>query len=42
MDVILSSGEGRTLREMKCEEAARRGGLEARIAEIVRDHRDET
>src|SRR3989440_1376607 len=41
MDVVLSSGEGRTLREMKCEEAARRGGLEARIAEIVRDNRDE-
>src|SRR5881409_893245 len=41
MDVILSSGQGRTLREMKCEEAARRGGLEARIAEIVRDNRDE-
>src|SRR5438477_3860839 len=41
MDVVLSSGEGRTLREMKCEEAAARGGLEARIAEIVRDNRDE-
>ena len=41
MDVVLSSGEGRTLREMKCEEAARRGGLEARIAEIVRHNRDE-
>src|SRR5438309_3328421 len=41
MDVVLSSGEGRTLREMKCEEAAARGGLEARIAEMVRDNRDE-
>src|SRR5438128_443973 len=41
MDVVLSSGEGRTLREMKCEEAAARGGLEARIAEIVRHNRDE-
>src|SRR3989454_11168229 len=41
MDVVLSSGEGRTLREMKCEEAGRRGGVEARIAEIVRDNRDE-
>src|SRR5256714_4047841 len=41
MDVVLSSGERRTLREMKCEEAAARGGLEARIAEIVRDNRDE-
>ncbi len=41
MDVVLSSGEGRTLREMKCEEAAARGGLEARIAELVRDNRGE-
>src|SRR5881296_1196509 len=41
MDVILSSGEGRTLREMKCEEAIARGGLEGRIAEIARANRDE-
>src|SRR5437016_13624900 len=41
MDVVLASGEGRTLREMKCEEAAGRGGLEAGIAEIVRQNRDE-
>src|SRR5438876_11104530 len=41
MDVVLSSGEGRTLREMKFEEAQLRGNLEARIAEIVRDHRGE-
>src|SRR5438552_17456201 len=41
MDVVLSSGEGRTLREMKCEEAAARGGLEGRIADIVRMNEDE-
>jgi FAD/FMN-containing dehydrogenase/Fe-S oxidoreductase len=41
MDVILSSGEGRTLREMKFDEAARRGGIEGRIAEIVQVNRDE-
>src|SRR5438094_9658430 len=35
MDVVLSSGEGRTLREMKCEEAVTRGWLEGRIADIV-------
>src|SRR5213083_917829 len=35
MDVVLSSGEGRTLREMKFEEAALRGDLEGRIADIV-------
>src|SRR5207244_13301608 len=34
-------GEGRTLREMKCEEAAARGGLEGRIADIVHANRDE-
>src|SRR5207245_2795127 len=31
MDVVLASGEGRTLRDMKCEEAVARGGLEGRI-----------
>src|SRR5215813_136880 len=41
MDVIFSSGEGRTLREMTFEEATARGGLEGRIAEIVDSHRDE-
>jgi FAD/FMN-containing dehydrogenase/Fe-S oxidoreductase len=41
MDVVLSSGEGRTFREMKFEEAVARGGLEGRIADIVRMNRDE-
>lgn len=41
MDVVLSSGEGRTLREMKFDEAARQGGLENRIAEIVQANRNE-
>jgi FAD/FMN-containing dehydrogenase/Fe-S oxidoreductase len=41
MDVIFSSGEGRTLREMKFEEAVARGGLEGRIADIVRANKDE-
>src|SRR5262245_21461652 len=41
MDVVLASGEGRTLHEMKFEEAAMRGGLEGRIADIVRTNRDE-
>src|SRR5436190_452689 len=41
MDVVLSSGEGRTLREMKFEEAQLRGNLEGRIADIVRVHRGE-
>jgi Fe-S oxidoreductase/FAD/FMN-containing dehydrogenase len=41
MDVVLASGEGRTLREMKFEDAAVRGGLEGRIADIVRANRDE-
>ena len=41
MDVVLSSGEGRTLREMKFEEAAMSSGLEGRIADIVRANRDE-
>src|SRR5216117_29547 len=41
MDVVLASGEGRTLREMKFEQAAVRGGLEGRIADIVNANRDE-
>src|SRR5437867_9323749 len=41
MDVVLSSGEGRTFREMKLEEAVARGGLEGRIADIVRMNKDE-
>src|SRR5436190_4008455 len=41
MDVVLSSGEGRTFREMKFEEAVARGGLEGRIADIVRMNKDE-
>src|SRR6266705_3311751 len=41
MDVVLSSGEGRTFREMKFEEAQLRGNLEGRIADIVRVHRGE-
>jgi FAD/FMN-containing dehydrogenase/Fe-S oxidoreductase len=41
MDVVLSSGERRTFREMKFEEAAARGGLEGRIADIVRMNKDE-
>src|SRR5947207_7113688 len=41
MDVVFSSGEGRTLREMKFEEAIARGGLEGRIADIVRTNGDQ-
>src|SRR5262245_17317221 len=41
MHTILSSGERRNFREMKFEEAARRGGLEARIAQIVEANREE-
>ena len=41
MDIVLSSGERRTLREMKLEEAVARGGLEGRIADIVHINRDE-
>ena len=41
MDVIFASGEGRTLREMTFEDAVARGGLEGRIADIVRANRDE-
>src|SRR5262245_9528288 len=41
MDVILSSGERRHFTDMKFEEAAARGGLEGRVADIVRTHRDE-
>src|SRR6185369_476303 len=41
VDAILASGEGLTFREMKFDEAALRGGLEGRIADIVSVHRDE-
>jgi len=41
MDVVLASGEGRTLGETKFEEASVRGGIEGRIADIVRANRDE-
>ena len=41
MDVVLSSGERRNLCEIKFEEAARMGGLEARIADIVNANRAE-
>src|SRR6266513_415649 len=41
MDVVLSSGERRNLREMKFEDATRAGGLEGRIAEIVNSNRAE-
>src|SRR5947208_15788126 len=41
MDVVLSSGERRNLREMKFDDAARMGGLEGRIAEIVNANRAE-
>src|SRR5262249_31462723 len=41
MHVILASGEGRTLREMKFDDALARGGLEGRIADIVKANRDE-
>jgi FAD/FMN-containing dehydrogenase/Fe-S oxidoreductase len=41
MDVVLASGEGRTLREMKFEDAAVRGGLDGRIADIVSANRAE-
>jgi FAD/FMN-containing dehydrogenase/Fe-S oxidoreductase len=41
MDVILASGEGRTFREMKFEEASARGGLEGRVADIVCANRAE-
>src|SRR5213079_1793725 len=41
MDVVFSSGEGRNLRDLKFDDAARMGGLEGRIADIVRANRDE-
>ncbi len=41
MDVVLASGEGRNLREMKFEVAAGRQGLEGRIASIVNANREE-
>src|SRR5215471_93807 len=41
MDVVLGSGEGRALKEMKFDDAAKRGGLEGRIADIVCANREE-
>src|SRR5204863_5330315 len=41
MDVVLSTGERRNLREIKFEEAARMGELEASIATIVTANREE-
>src|SRR5438105_730983 len=41
MDVVLSSGERRNLREITFEDAAHIGGLEARIAAIVNANREE-
>ena len=41
VDAILASGEGLTFREMKFDEAALRGGLEGRIADIISANRDE-
>jgi len=41
IDVVLSSGERRNLRQIKFEDAARAGGLEARIADIVNANRAE-
>ena len=41
MDVVLASGEQRTLREMNFEVAARMGGLEGHIASIVNANREE-
>ena len=40
-DVVMASGEGRTLGQITFEEAHRRGGLEGRIADIVNSHREE-
>jgi FAD/FMN-containing dehydrogenase/Fe-S oxidoreductase len=41
MDVVLSSGERRNLREIKVEDATHMGGLEAQIAELVNANRAE-
>src|SRR5205823_14835602 len=41
MDVIFSSGEGRTFREMTFDQAIAHGGLEGRIADIVRANKEE-
>src|SRR5499426_831161 len=41
MDVILASGEQRVFGNMTMAEAERHGGLESRIAEIVRTNREE-
>src|SRR5437773_3003824 len=40
MDVVLSSGEGRTFREMTFDQAIAHGGLEGRIADIVRANKE--
>src|SRR5437016_913066 len=40
MDVVLASGEGRRFKETKFEHAIARGGLEGRIADIVRANKD--
>src|SRR5436853_5051211 len=39
--VVLASGEQRVFKEIPFEEAVQRGGLEGRIADIVRANRDE-
>src|SRR5215470_1931345 len=41
MDVILASGERRVFKETTSDDASHRGGLEGRIADIVRVNRDE-
>src|SRR5437867_1108344 len=40
-EAVLASGEGRVFKGMTPADAERRGGLEGRIAEIARIHRDE-
>src|SRR5215475_16214044 len=39
--VVLASGEQRVFSEISCDEAAKRGGLDSDIADIVRSNRDE-
>jgi FAD/FMN-containing dehydrogenase/Fe-S oxidoreductase len=41
MDVVLASGELRTLGEMKFDEAVHKGGIEGRVADIVNNNREE-
>jgi FAD/FMN-containing dehydrogenase/Fe-S oxidoreductase len=41
LEAVLASGEGRTFAGMTTSEAGRKGGLEGRIAEIARLHRDQ-